>query len=90
MHQTYISNVSGVIKRYRVYQRVSGASSVSMKYIGCIKKYQVYQEVSCVSRGVLGVSYVYKVYQTYISNECICDILPLDVWAELRFCHFRK
>ena len=41
--------------------------------------------LSSVSIGVLGVSDVYKVYQTYISNEGICDILPIDVWAELRF-----
>ena len=50
----------------------------------------MYHEVSCVSRGVLGTSDVYKVYQTYISNKSIYDILPLDVWDGLRFCHFCK
>ena len=64
------------------------------KDIECIKEYQVHQmyqlNISGVSRGVLGVSDVYKVYQTYISNDDICDILPLDVWVGLRFCHFCK
>ena len=74
MYQTYISNVSCVYQKIsNVSKSISDASSVSIKYI------EVYQEVSCVSRGVLGVSDVYKVYQTYISNESICDILPLDV-----------
>ena len=41
--------------------------------------YLVYQEVSIVSRDILGVSDVYKMYQIYISNDGICDILPLDV-----------
>ena len=64
-----------------MYQRVSG---VSIKCIGCIKKVSgVSRVVLGVSRVVLGVSSVYKVYQTYISNDDICVILPLDVWAGL-------
>ena len=77
-------DVSGVYQKVSSDQWVPSAWIVSIKCIKCIsKKYQVYQ-------GVLGVSDVYKVYQMYINNEGICDILPLDVWAGLCFCHFLK
>ena len=77
MYLQYIRCIKHILVVFQVcVKRVSG---VSIKCIVYIKKY------IGVSKGVLGVSDVYKVYQTYISNDGICDILPLDVSAGLRF-----
>ena len=65
---------------YRVYQEVSGVSRSIRCIKGCIR---------CIRR-VLCVSDVYKVYQTYISNEGICDILPIGWISFLPFSQIIK